>query len=221
MLKYLLIFMLVGCGKINEKIDKMDRKFDQRFSKQSADSDKLVRATHVQVLSTSLEQMRQVDNLSLPVRMFPYAQTFASEASATEIIETCYALLQEVKKSSVLHFKDTTISLNIVASIAGFTSQEKTEEIVKLTKNDFLEKTSYEWLTLRYTVIRDALLKPALESPCPKCFNKAKAYYDKLRYIAESPAVDKLELSVPSLLLKKKVDAAELAALKEQLDKLK
>lgn len=212
----LLSFILTGCGfgKVKESV--------RVIRETNENTEKLVAATHKQILTTSLEQMLTVDNLKNPVRMFPFAKTFTEEATYEEILKTSYTLMQDAKNSSLISLKQRAISLNAAASLAGLSPDAKTQKIVAEYSGDFLEPVVSEFLTLRYHFIKDALLQPVLEvkHACPKCKDKALGYYQKLLEIVESPYKENLSVSIPVLLVNKKVDPTEVEKLKERVDNL-
>jgi len=212
----LLSLVLTGCGfgTVKESV--------REIRETNENTEKLVAATHKQILTTSLEQMLAVDNLKNPVRMFPFAKTFAEEATYEEILRTSYTLMQDAKNSSLLSLKQRAVSLNAAASLAGLSPDTKSEQIVTEYAGDFYEPAVYDYLTLRYHFIRDALLQPVLDAKhaCPKCKDKALGYYEKLVTVIESPYTDHLSLSIPVLLVNKKVEPNEVEKLKEKIDKL-
>jgi hypothetical protein len=214
--KSLLLALIVsGCG-LGTTVKETEREIKET----SGNTEKLVEATHKQILTVSLEQMLLVDNLKNPVRMFPFAKTFAEEATPEEVIRTTYVLMQDAKNSSLLSLKQRAVSLNAAASISGLTPDEKSEQILSEYAGDFYEPSVYDFLTLRYHFIRDALLEPILsvKHDCPKCKDKAVGYYEKLVSIVESPYTDNLSINIPALLVKKKVDPTEVEKLKERIE---
>jgi hypothetical protein len=212
----------VGCG-VQKSVDRTNSNSEKlvvssdKIEKSSA---KISDATHVQILSISLDGMLKVTDLAFPVRMFPYAQSFTAEATPKEIIETSYMLLQHAKKSPVIQFKDRLVSVNALSALAGFTSAEKTQVILDEQRGDFLEDATYEWLTARYAFIKQALLQPLMAGSCvsKKCADRAKFYFSQMVAITAASHPEKLKLDIDELLVHLSIDNKEdLAALKEYL----
>lgn len=185
-------------------------------------TEKLVEATHKQILTTSLEQILAVDNVKNPVRMFPFAKTYSEEANEEEIVRTIYTLMRDAKESSLLSIKQRAVSLNAAASIAGLTPDPKTERIMADYAGDFYEPSVWDFLTLRYYFIKDALLEPVLKAthPCSNCKDKANGLLEKLTIVTDSSYVENLAIKIPALFLNKKVDPSEVESLKERIEQI-
>jgi len=199
---FLVLALLSGCG-----ITEMAREARENLRKTGT-------AVHLQVLTVALQQMlapANTENLTPPVRMFPYGKTFSQEANPMEITEVCHSFLVDVKhggqteKASPteedLRLKGRKISLAATGVIASFIPDEKLEEIIEeqIIRGGRYEDTAYVILLTRYLYLRDFFLASIVdksERVNLDSVRKAAAYFSDIKYIAQLSFVDRIKLHV-------------------------
>lgn len=171
-------------------------------------------AVHLQVLTVALQQMlapANTENLTPPVRMFPYGKTFSQEANPMEITEVCHTFLVDVKHGGQtekatptaddLRLPGRKISLAATGVIASFIPDEKLEEIIQeqIVRGGRYEDTAYVILLTRYTYLRDFFLASIVdksERVNLDSVRKAAGYFADIKYIAQLPFLDRIKLHV-------------------------
>ena len=176
-------------------------------------------AVHLQVLTTSLQQMLSpvnTESLTPPVRMFPFGDTFGKEATPMEILEVYHTFLMDVKlggstnkshpTSRDLRLAGRKISLAAAGVISSFTPQDKFESILnsQIELGGRYEDTVYIICLTRYTFLRDFFLSSIIEKSDRvnlDSVKKAAEYFSQLKYIANLSYIDRIVLHIPQFVV--------------------
>jgi hypothetical protein len=195
--------VLSGCGIIDETRENLS---------------KTGNAVHLQVLTVALQQMLSpvnTENLTPPVRMFPYGDTFCKEATPTEITEVYHTFLVDVKhggqaeKSNPnekdMRLEGRKISLAAGGVISAFIPHYKLVEIIdeQINRGGRYEDTAYVILLTRYTYLRDfffASIVDKSERVNLDSVRKTAEYFNEMKHIAQLPFVDRVKLHVPQFI---------------------
>jgi hypothetical protein len=173
-------------------------------------------AVHLQTLTIALQQLvsaETTESLEVPVRMFPYAETFAREASAHELLQTFHVFLKdatlgyadgEKPNEKDLRIRGRMISLIGASLMATFAPEEKVEEILtdEIEKKGRFQDTAYAFALLRYEGTQNYLLGSVLKTQTVnvETLKTAVEHYRIMKTIAEKPYVAELKLNVPKLI---------------------
>lgn len=176
---------------------------------------------HLQTLSTSLEKLLSPEATAIlnpPLRMMPFASTFAGEATEHELIQTVHTLFTEAQVAPPEHELTRRVSLVAMSALSAFASLEKTRGIFlsHIEEHGRFEETALAMGAARFAFIRDYLLGSILENA--KVLNvgllrEASTQFVSLRHLVDVPYAARLELSIPALAVEMKVSATEMQTL--------
>ncbi len=211
------LLMGVACSKMNATLD-MPEKMDQTNAKMDATFEQIKKtnnAVHLQALMIALDKIDDVENFDkmfpVPMTVLPFAQTFAEEATAKELVELAYVWIKHISQVAPLEdlddagkiklFKEKRVYLSGLAAISGFIPDKVVEEIVKHDIDGLsrFEKTALQLLALRAWFIRDAMLKESILSetiPNADTLAEAIKYMDKIDYILRLDRVNDVAIRV-------------------------
>ena len=207
---------LYGCGIANmaqhtvDGIDKTNaqlQKTNELTAQMKDILDETQGAIHLQVLTIAFQQLLSPDNTQVlvpPLRMMPYAQTFADEATEDELIRSVHILLQEAILAPPEMKNYRMVDLMALSAIAGFSSMDKTKGILatQVEQKGRYEGTAYVFALSRYNFIRDFLFSPLVENTQylnTGALKEASDDFLALKQIAGLPYVASLVLQIPSL----------------------
>lgn len=211
-------------GRMDQMIGKMDDTLEA-ISDTNTKIEKTNNAVHKQKLLMALTELLKADNtkyLAPPTGMMPAGESFAEEATPTELIKLTYVWLKEVEKAQAMGTQkpeevdaDKLVKLVALQIIAGFTSQEKVEAIVdqQILKGGRYEKAAYAFLMARVLFLRDTLIPSVLDDQITNLGSLEEAVQRStaLDYVARLPFSDKIQLvtkgmSDPELNVNEKLD---------------
>ncbi len=167
---------------------------------------------HLQILTQALQGLLSADATALlmpPLRMMPYAEVFAKEASADELIQLVYSLLTEVLRgfdsteTGDKRIRPRMVALTAASALSAFTPAAKTEEILTthIQNRGRFEDTAYLFGLCRYNFIRDYFLKPVLGGTTVNIdsLRKVVAEFNSLKSLAGRSYADRFRATFPQL----------------------
>lgn len=180
-------------------------------------------AVHLQVMTVALQQMlapENTANLDPPIRMMPYAETFAKEATAEELIKTCYVLLTDAQSGSGDR-RTRLASLVAMSAVAALAPAEKSAEIlhVQVDEGGRYRDTAYAYTLARYVFTRDFLLTPIVEKTkylTEGALKEVVTSFNTLKAIRDLPYQSRLVLEIVSLDVDESIPPSELKAIGEK-----
>lgn len=184
------MMLFISSCKTNDAIE-ATRNMPEKLDNMNAEMKKTTHAIHDQTLLLSLQEMEKDENFrdksinyfALPLDLLPGGEVFAKEATALELAKLSFLYLRNINEVSAnenlkVYNEQTGTSsypkdyeeradfekfkkLTVIQVIAGFVSQEKTEQIVKEQIEDggIYEEGAYTFLTLRAQFIKTILLE--------------------------------------------------------------
>lgn len=221
---------LYGCGiasMAQHTVDGIDKtnaqlqKTNELTAQMKEILDETQGAIHLQVLTIAFQQLLSPDNTQVlvpPLRMMPYAETFADEATEDELIRSVHILLQEAILAPPEMKNYRMVDLMALSAIAGFSSMDKTKGILEtqVEEKGRYEGTAYVFALSRYNFIRDFLFSPLVENTQylnTGALKEASDNFLALKHIASLPYVGSLVLQIPSLGVDSKLEPTQLTLL--------
>ncbi|MBI3294009.1 MAG: hypothetical protein HYZ71_04690 [Deltaproteobacteria bacterium] len=189
--------------------------------------EKTANGVHLQVLTVALEQMLSPRNtavLAPPVRMMPYAQAFANEASPLEMIQTAHLLYTDAILSPDTEKEFRIASIVAMSLLGAFTSSEKVAQIedAQITRKGRFELTTYVFLTGRYMALRDYFLGDILDNLPTQNFGtlrEAIGYFSPMSKLAHASYSSLLAVDIDSLGIHSQVDPTEIKSIGNRANK--
>jgi hypothetical protein len=219
------VVWLAGCGIADtaEKTHGEVQKSNTLQKEMLANIQKTSDAVHLQVLTVAMQQMMAAENtanLNPPVRMMPYAETFAKEATADELIRVAYVLWTDAQEGGDDR-KARQVSLAALSALAGLAPDDKAAEIlrIQIDEGGRFKDTAYVFALSRYVFIRDFRLSPILEKVkylTKGALREAVSHLSALKALASLPYVDRLVLTVSALEVDESIAPAEAGTLSEK-----
>jgi hypothetical protein len=177
-------------------------------------------AVHLQVLTVSLQELLAPANTEVlvpPVRMFPYAETFAKEASPDEIIQIFHVFLADAILGGTsakpnaegkfdpndIRLTSRRISLAAGSVIAAFIPEDKFKQILinQIDKGGRFADTTYVLANVRYDYLKQYFLGSILEKSETVNIGSVRTavgYFNSMKLISRLAYADKIKLHVPS-----------------------
>ncbi len=130
-------------------------------------------AAHRQTLNTAYTNMLSPDNtlfLNPPTQMMPFAQTFADEATADELVQVEYVLLNTVQlpaqgTETAAQTQDRMVSFAAFTTLAGLTQKPKFDALLsqQVEQGGRYYDTVSSMAAARYSFILNVLFTPLVE----------------------------------------------------------
>lgn len=229
-----ILFAVCGCGLQNiaeetqnavessntkqEDILKALERTERLTAALKALMEKTADGVHLQVLTVALEQMLSPKNttvLTPPVRMMPFADAFAREATPLELVQTAHLLYRDALLSPETEIHSRLVAIVAMSLLGAFTPEGKIESIVKdqIVSSGLYESTAYVFFAGRFLGIRDYFFNDILENfgiLNLGTLRESTALYLRMKVLVQQPFVSKLEINIPSLGIDVKVDPGEI-----------
>lgn len=211
-----LALTLAGCGIQKAAEDTLDA---VRISNET--QKQLLHGIHLQTLSISLEKMLSPENTEVlhpPLRMMPFAATFAAEATSRELIETIHTLWMEARLAPPEQEKVRRVSVVAMSALSAFASRDAVRSLFRseIEEGGLYEETACALGAARWGFIRDYLLGSILENA--KVLNlgtlrRAADLFESLKELALGGHAERLRLEIASLGVDIAVEPGALRAL--------
>lgn len=182
--------------------------------------EKTASGVHLQLLTVALEQMLSPSNTSMltpPVRMIPFAQAYANEATPLEIVQTAHLLFLDALMGPENEIQGRVASLVAMSLIGAFTPPDKFQAIERdqIRDQGRYESATYRLFTGRYMAVRDYLLGDILDNSSILNIGslvEAVVYFKQLAALTGCDYARELSVNVPTLGISAQVEVSEVQA---------